>query len=127
MMTKDMFKSLLDSMLQCICDLWDAADSPEKKQLLVQKLEELVGQLSVLQDSSNFTSGGAVSSLEGQSISALPSMSTQAREMLSVILTATGLLEKYELQMEPERRAEEFKKIRDAIQSFARLLDEEAI
>lgn len=127
MMEKDMFKSLLDSMLQCICDLWDAADSPEKKKLLLQKLEELVEQLRSLSESPDIASGETRLLAESQSIGALPSVSNQAREMLSVILGAAGLLENYEQKLTPERRAEEFGKIRDAIQNFARLLDEAAI
>ncbi len=127
-MTKDIFKSLLDSILQCICDLWDAADSPERKQLLVQQLEELIGQLRSLQNlPSGLAPGRTLFLHQEQLAGAFPSLSNEAREMLSVILTAIGLLEKHELKMTPKRRAEEFRKIRDAIQDFARLLDEAAI
>lgn len=122
-----MFKSLLDSMLQCICDLWDAADSPEKKQLLLKELEVLVERLKVSQESSVFASAETVAQSEKQTANALPDISVQGRETLSVILGSTGLLEKYEQQLTPERRAEEFGKIRDAIQRFARLLDEATI
>ena len=114
-------------MLQCICDLWDAADSPEKKQLLLKELEVLVERLKVSQESSVFASAETVAQSEKQTANALPDISVQGRETLSVILGSTGLLEKYEQQLTPERRAEEFGKIRDAIQRFARLLDEATI
>lgn len=122
-----MFESLLNSMLQCICDLWDAADSPEKEKLLIKRLEGLVERLKLLQASSDAASAGTVALAETQAPDGFLNISSQAREMLAVILSASGLLEKYELKLPPERKAEEFSKIRDAIQSFARLLDEAAI
>lgn len=119
-----MFKSLLDSMLQCICELWDTADSEEKKNLLIQGLEGLVTRFKLLR---------GMPAQAASEVSAAPtelpisSLVSPARELLSIIVSATGLLERHEQQLTPERRAEEFSKIRTSIQRFALLLDEVTI
>ncbi len=117
-----MFQSLLDSMLQCICDLWDAADSAEKKSRLIQGLEDLLERFKLLSEAST-----SLDDSPPQAAGALPSVASQARDMLSVILGAAGLLEMHEQDLTPQRRAEEFGKIRDAVQNFALLLNEVTI
>lgn len=125
----DAFKPLLDSMLQCICELWDAADSPEKKKLLIQGLESLLSRLQLLNQAGAVPPERGASRLGAESNSAIAfqSVSKQARDMLGIVLSASGLLEKHGQQLTPERQAEEFQKIRQAVQGFALLLDESAI
>lgn len=118
-----MFKSLLDSMLQCICELWDTADSEEKKILLIQGLEGLVTRFKLLSG----TPAQAAKVSTAPTELPISSLVSQARELLSIVVSATGLLERHEQQLTPERRAEEFSKIRTSIQRFALLLDEVTI
>ncbi len=129
-----MFETLLESMLQCVCDLWDSADSPEHKKLLVRRLDELLLRLKGLEEKSlektladDVKRPVGIAVEDSRSVAAIQAIAQPARDLLSVMLSSTGLLENYELKLSPERRAEEFQKISKAVQDFARLLDEVSI
>lgn len=122
------FKALSESILQCICDLWHAADDRDKKEQLILGLDNLVRRFeSQMQNEANALNevdGALELSTEVGSTRFNQTMILRAREMLSVVQSSTGLLARHELQLTPERRAEEFQKISQSVQDFAVLLDE---
>ena len=118
-----MLESLTHATVQCVRELWNAGNA-EDRLLLTQSLSELIEEL---EQNSNLATGRDASRDQrsaAQSPLAQPSLAGQARDMMGIILSAAGLLEKYGAGLSPERRAEEFSKIRHAVQRFAALLDE---